>query len=272
MGYFGRLKRGFTLTVDSVKVLIHYPKLMLFPLLGGISAIGFLAVFLGSVFGFSEPLAGEPGNVEYAILFGVYLITTFITVIFTAGLVHETRKVYRGNAPSIQRGLGAAWDVKVQLFVWALISATIGVLINMIENSDSRIARIFAAIFSVAWTVLTFFIVPVVVFEKESTVGMFKRSGETFKSTWGETGVSLFATSLVGILVFLLFGGSIIGVGVFIESVEVVIAGFVIGVVVFYLVSSTTKGIIRTTLYMYAAGGTTPHEFDNIDINSINAK
>lgn len=270
MGFMGRLRRGISLTKNSLAVLVAHPKLMVFPLLAGAAALVFLAAFLGSVYG----AIGIPTDevTGLGILFVAYLVSTFLATFFTAALVHESRQVFAGNAPDLGRGVGAAWNVKGQLFVWALISATVGVILNLIQRSDSWIARILAGLFSVAWTVMTFFVVPVVVFERTSTVGMFSRSANTFKQTWGETGISLVGTKVVGLLIVLLVGGAAVGVFSATGLPSVAVALAVAGVVLAYLVVATAQGIIRTSLYVYATEGKTPAEFGEQDLARLNAE
>lgn len=264
MNVFGRLKTGLVLTKDSLLIMRHNPKLALFPLVSGAAGLAFLAVFLGVTFGL---MAIDPQGGALVGLFLAYLVLTFVSSFFTAGLVHQTREALAGNEPSLRSGIAAAWDVKAPLFVWALVSATVGVVINAIENSDSRIARVFGAIFGIAWTLLTFFVIPVIVFEKTSIKGMFVESARNFKETWGETPISLFGVQAISTLVALPF----LGLGYVLLSVSTVAAVGVIlaGVVLWFLVGQTLQGIIKTTLYVYATDGAKPGEFDDVDFDGL---
>ena len=265
MGLLTRLKMGLVLTRDSLLVMRHNPKLFLFPLVGGVAGLAFLALFLGVTFGM---MAITPEGGVLVGLFLVYLALTFVSSFFTAGLVHQTREVLAGNEPSLQAGLAAAWEVKGKLLVWALIAATVGIIINAIENSDSRIARLFGTIFGFAWTVMTFFIIPSIVFEKASTTGMFKQSAGTFKQTWGETPISLIGINIVSMLVALPF----VLPGIYLFTLGVPLAGIavaLVGIVLSYLVGQTLQGVVKTTLYLYATEGKRPEEFDDVDFDRL---
>lgn len=266
MGILDRISRGITLTIDSIHVLRHHPRLMVFPLISAITGILFLGIFLGVTFG-AMRIAPEGGVL--LVLFLVYLVLTFVTTFFTAGLVHQTRHVLDGGEPTLSAGVDAAWSVKTRLFVWALIAATIGLIINGMENSDSRGSRVLGSIFGVAWTLLTFFIIPVIVFEKTSVKGMFSRSVGTFKQTWGETPISLIGVQLISILV----GIPLFFIGFIALSANTVIGiGLIlVGVLVAFLVAQTLEGIIKTTLYLYATEGKRPPEFDNVDFDQLAA-
>lgn len=264
VGFIDRLSRGITLTIDSVHVFRDYPSLLLFPVVSGIAGILFLGLFFSVTFD-TMPLRPEGGM--FVVLFLVYLAMTFVSTFFTAGLVHQTRHVLEGGTPSLGAGIDAAWRVKARLFVWALIASTVGLLLNGTENSKSRGGRIFGAIFGIAWTLMTFFIVPVIVFEETDFGGMFSRSLETFKRTWGETPISMVGVQLVGVAIGLPF--FLIGFVAFGVQPVLGLAVFLVGVLGSFLVVQTLEGIIKTTLYLYATEGIRPPEFDDIDFDAL---
>jgi len=268
MGIFGRLATGWRLARDSMHVLRQEPSLAVFPLLSGFFGLLFLAALFG---GTSATVGIEQGPVGYAALFVLYFGTTFIASFFNAALVHNAREVFHGRDPTLGEGMRVAWAHRRPLAVWALAAATVGVLLRVIESSDSPVARIAATIFSVAWGILTYFIVPVIVFEDVGPTEMFKRSGETFKDTWGETagagfgvGLVVMAFVLVGVLVAVLIavalGGSTIGLA----GAVVVGAAFLLGA---YLFGSALGYIARTALYVYATEDEQPEAFRNVDFS-----
>lgn len=267
-----RFKTAFTLMKDSLLVMKHNPTLLSFPIVSGIAGIAFLGVFLGVTFGvLSIDLGG--GTALFVVLalgFGtVYLGTTFISAFFTAALVHQTRDVLTGGDASLGAGMRGAWEVKRPLLIWAFIAATVGVVLNAIEDSNGGVGRALSAVFGVAWTLMTFFIIPVIVFEKTSVRGMFERSAEQFKATWGETPLSLAGVGAVSFVVAIPFAGPGI---LLIESYGYELLGFALvatGAVLGAIVSHTFKGIIKTSLYFYATEGTLPDEFDDVDPNAL---
>jgi hypothetical protein len=266
MELLGRVKRGYVLIRRSISVMREHPRLGLFPVVSGAASVAFLALLLAPMFGVLATDAG--GTVTLVAvggaLFGLYLGTAFISAFFTAGLVHQTRAVLAGDEPSLRAGLQGAWAVKRPLFVWAVVSATVGVVLDVITNSDSIVARVLAAIFGVAWTLMTFFVVPVIVFEKPSIRGMFGRSARTFKDTFGETPIGLIGVNVVAIVAAL----PLLAPGAYLLFVaEVLIAGvplFVGGLLLSQLISYTLRGILKTSLYYYAAEGERPEGFDDV--------
>lgn len=270
MGFFGRLETGWALTMDSLLVLRRDPELATFPLVAGVAGLVYLGVLLGGV----SLLGGaDSGPAFYAVLFVLYFGSTFIASFFTAGLMHETREAFEGRDPSFRSGLRAAWRNLGTLLAWAAVAATVGVVIRLIERQgrNSIVARLFAGLFSVAWAILTYFVVPVIVFENVGITEAISRSGETFRDTWGETAGAGFGVGLVTILflvagilvaVVLFFVGT--SVGSYLGLVGALGAGAAV-ILIAYLAGVTLGGIARTALYVYATEGKKPSEFDNVD-------
>jgi hypothetical protein len=247
---------------------------MLFPLCSGIATLSFgavvyLTVFVGGLIG---------GGIEYIALFAFYFGTTFLASFFTAALVSSVDDVFHGRNPTLRTGLAAAWEMKTELAVWSLISAVVGVLLKSLERSDSFLARIAAGIFALGWTVTTFFIIPVIVFEDVSLDDLFSKSAGAFRDTWGETLSSSLGIGLIQFVLWLTGVAAVVAVGaglfVLIPAVgtSTVILG-VIGVSVgVYLVGKTVRGITKTALYVYASEQRIPPAFDDFDFETLDGR
>ncbi len=273
-GFFDRLKTGWTLTKDSIAVIREYPKLLAFPLLAGISSVFFLVLFflplvIADVIG---------GGVEYAVLFGLYFVTTFFSTYFSAALVYAANEAFHGRDPGLRDSMRAINDRLGPIVVWSLIAATVSILLRVLENSDNPAASIVRSLFAVGWSIMTFFIVPVIVFEEVTATSMFKRSGVTFKETWGETlGAGFGITAIVvGLGLVFVLGAIAISVpvaavfpgpGLLLALVLVALA-----LVFTYLLSQTIWGIAKTALYVYAEEGVTPEQFDNFDFETLGGR
>jgi len=244
------------------------PELALFPLISGIASVIYVGLLLGgsTVTGlFASEATG------FAVLFLLYLGSAFIAAFFNAGLVYGASEAFEGRDPSLKGGLQAAWSHVGTLFVWAVISAIVGIIVRLIEQQDNIVGWIVALMFSAAWGIITYFIAPVIVFEDVGVTEMFKRSGETFKDTWGETAGASFGVGLITVLftlvglaiaaaLFFTLGGAF-GGGGFVVAIAVA----VLVVLSIYLLSSALGVIARTALYVYATEGKRPPEFGNVD-------
>ncbi|WP_181687076.1 DUF6159 family protein [Halorhabdus salina] len=270
MGFFRRISTGFGLARRSGRVLRAHPKLLAFPLLGGLAGLAFMLTLFGGLF-MVDP---EPGPVLYATLFVVYVVETFVASFFTAALVAATRRTFRGEAPTIRECLAVAWSKKWQLLAWAIIAAIVGVIIRAIEESSDLAGTILAAVFSLAWGVMTYFIVPVIVFEETSITGMFKQSGRTIRNTWGE---SLGALSAISIVTFLLvLGGVAVATVTFLavpgSGLAVILATAAVGgtaILLAFLIGQALTGIAKTALYVYATEQEAPEFFEDMDFSRL---
>ena len=272
MGFFSRLKTGWALTKDSVRVLRTNPELTMFPLVGSVAGL----VYVGLLFGGSLLAGGLGSNVVgYALLFVLYFGSTFIASFTTAALVHETRTAFDGGEPSVKNGMAAAWRNKGTLLAWSAVSATVGIVIQVVQGQDNPVANVLASIVSVAWSILTYFVVPVIAFEDVTVREAIRRSGETFKNTWGETAGAHFGVGIVTILfmipvVLLAVGVVILGAGSgsgFGFGASVAVGGVL--VVCAYLFSTTLSSIAKTALYVYATEGTRPSAFEDVDFGRV---
>jgi hypothetical protein len=273
------------MVVRSLVVLKHNPTLLVFPLIAGVSSLAFLAVLLGSTFGVIvgiegidafqtqsalETTVGSNPVVVGSALFLGYLGTTFVSVFFTGALVVESRHAFANEPVKLQRGMARAWAARYNLFAWAVIAATVGVIIDAIESSNTPISKVFAVVFGAVWTVMTFFIVPIAVLDPECSLRwMFTRSGRTFRETVGETVVSLGAPRVIGVGIFFLATGLAIAVTEVTTSALVYAPILVLGAVLSQLVSTTLRGILKTMVYVYATEGKTPAEFDSSELDAL---
>jgi len=272
MRVFARLKLGVVMARRSGRVLRTHPRLLIFPLIGGCSGIAFLLTLFGGLF-VTGSLGEETQAALYAGLFAAYLVETFIASFFTAALIAATRDIFDGKQLSIRRSLSTAWDRRLPLLIWSVAAAVIGVIIQAIEGQDNIIAKLAAGIFAAAWSVMTYFILPVIMFREPSVKEMFTQSAATFKQTWGESLGAMGAINLVTLL--LAVGGLALAGGIFIltaglgpmQFVATVTAGGAI-VLTGVLVGKALTGIVKTALYLYATEQTAPEYFEDVEFIS----
>ncbi len=274
MGFIGRLKTGLTLTKDSIAVIREYPKLLVFPLLAGISSIVFFVLlFLPLV------VAGViGGGLEYVVLFALYFVTTFVSTYFSAALVYASNEAFHSREPGLRDSMRAINGRLGPIALWSVISATVSIIFRMLENADNPIAAILRSLFAIGWSIMTFFIVPVLVFEEVSATSMFEESGRTFKETWGETLGAGFGITGIVIGIGILFVVAALAVSVPVAAVfpgpGILLAVVLVAIALTftYLLSQTIWGIAKTALYVYAKEGITPEQFENFDFETLGGR
>jgi hypothetical protein len=204
MSFFDRLSNGWTLAMNSFKVLKENKQLIIFPFLSGLSLVlimgSFVLVFLG-VNGWAFDNIEEPGNIgTYLLMFLFYVVNYFVVVFFNMALIHCTRLYFRGEEVSVDAGLRFSLSRVGTIFSWALFAGTIGTILRIIQEESGLIGKIITAIIGVVWSIATFFVVPVIAYENLGPIAAFKRSAQMMRQKWGE---SLGATFSFGLIQFI---------------------------------------------------------------------
>jgi len=276
MSFGQRIATGWALTKQSLKVLMLDKELLVFPLLSGIAAIVVTASFLVPVWtsGYLETLVQTEGEsldpAAYVLLFAFYFVNYFIMVFFNVAIVACAIKRLRGGDPTVGDGLRAAINLLPQILAWALLSATVGFVLRMIEERSKGLGRLVTGLVGAAWSVATYFVVPVLVMERVGPFGALKRSAQVLRRSWGEALVSRIGLS------FVVFGAVIVAslpmiLGIVTGSPTGAVVGGAISAVLWIVImaaSSALQGILVAALYEFADGGTVPQGFDEATLRS----
>lgn len=275
---FERISTGWELAKESLNVLKLDKELLMFPLLSGMACLVVTASFAIPVFfsGLLENVGDQPAgenltSVEsilmYVLMFLFYFVTYFIIIFFNSALVACAIIRLKGGDPILSDGFGAAMARLPQIAGWALVAASVGMILKIIESRSQRFGQIVSGLLGMAWSITTFFVIPVLVVEKTGPVDAVKRSVSIMKKTWGE---SLSANFGIGLITFLamivailpIVGGvAAIGSQMTILGIALIAIGAVL-VLTVSLVSSALGTIMLAALYIYAEEGTVPGGFD----------
>ena len=168
-----------------------------------------------------------------------------------------------GREMSVGEGIANASRHLPAILAWALISATVGIILHLIERRAGILGRIATALVGGVWSLVTFFVVPVLVLEDKGVLDSVKESVSLIKKTWGESIVGSGSIMLIfvvigfiaaiGVLATLAFGNMIL--------FGIALVLFLIFIVVIAVVASAMQGIFVTALYSYARTGVIPSAF-----------
>ena len=200
----GRLSRGWSMAKASFSVLRQHPKLVVLPIMSGTIFLTIAGMILASLLpqlGFAHNATnpvwnwlgdGQSGNVSfYASAFAVLFVLTAVAIFFNTALIHCALRAHAGEQPSIRGGLAAAVGLLPQILGWALIATTIGVVLNMIHDALKNylgfLGSFLGTLLELSWSVITYFVVPVLVTEKVGPITAVKRSAAILRSKWGES-------------------------------------------------------------------------------------
>jgi hypothetical protein len=268
---FDKISNSWKLIQSSAQVLRADKELILFPIL---SAIGVLLVTLSFAVpallaGFFDAVFNEGAEVAGAVVaFLFYLVQYTVIIFFNSALVGAAMIRLRGGDPTVRDGLRIASQRLGTILGYALISATVGMILRWVAQRGRLLGRIIASLVGLAWNLATYLVVPVLVVEDVGPLEAVKRSADLLKRTWGEQIAGNFSIGLVFglVIVALILLGIPVMIAVFsTESLALIvlaILAFVLVVAVLGILSSALNGIYTAALYTYAMEGETGGFFD----------
>lgn len=259
---FDVFRRSYGIFRQSLAILQADREILIFPVLSGIAMIFVFALMIGGgfVMGVFRAILESAGQgsiseiIGYAVLFVWYFLSWFVGLFFNVAVIHCAKIRLDGGDPTVSDGISASMRHLGRIALWAAISATVGLLAQILRDKLKGLTRLFVSLGEAAWAVATFFIVPVMIFEERSVFDSIKQSVNLIKKTWGE---SLVGGGGIGLFIFLLAIPGIIPIviGIAIGNGVALIAGFAIAMLwwlILACVSSALGGIYRAALYVYA--------------------
>jgi len=262
----GRFARSWQLVKLCWEVLQQDKELVVFPIVSTIGVLVVTASFVvpGFFTGFWQGVSDNGLSVGFWVLVVLfYLVQYLVIVFFNAALVSAAIIRLTGGDPTLGDGLRGAWSHIGAILGYAAIAATVGLLLQMLRERAGFAGAIIAALGGMAWTIITFLVVPVLVVEGVGPITAIKRSAALLKKTWGEQIIGSAGIGLVFGLLSLAVAVIGIGLGVLVMSAGIVALGIaviavaVIAIVVISLLGATLRGIYSAALYEYAVGGAT---------------
>jgi len=247
---------GLKLMGETFAILKKDKELVLFPIVSGIITLIIVAtffvpfVFMGI---FTSAIGTTAGQIfMFAVLFIFYLVTYFVVIFFNVGLISCAKIRIDGGDPTFGDGITAAKSHFGSILTWAAISATVGVILQIIRgDSDNFLMSILSSLIGAAWSLVTFFVIPVMIFENMGAIDAIKESW-----TWGETVIGGFSLGIIFIpailLIVLSFG--VLSFGSF-ELFMVAISISVFLLIATAILHSALQGIFVTVMYTYAKTG-----------------
>lgn len=279
---FERFSRGWSIAKASWAVLKRHPKLLLFPVFSAIAFLALITAIGVSVFAGAKSdyvrhvvdnLKGDQSAVVYVLLFAFYFACSFIIIFFNAAMIFCAMQCFAGKEPSLRAGLATAAGRLPQILAWAFVASTVGMLLNALQGFLKEklgfIGALLGGLGEVAWSVVTYFVVPVVVVDGVGPIEAVKRSSAILRRTWGEAVGGEGGLGLISFLLFLpvvLVGALVVAAGRGLgadAATAVVLASLIIPYVLALTVIFTALGtIFRTGIYIYATTGKAPGNMD----------
>lgn len=259
MGFFDRLAFGWRLGTTSLGVVTRDKTLMLFPILSGIVGLALVAAFVFGIgpenlkaAGQAQQASGEIPPVYYVYAFAAYFGLSFIAVYFNVALIGAAQQSLAGKDTTLGDGLRVANQHLGKVAAWALLSGTVGLLLSALEN-NGKLGHFVRMILGAAWAVITYFIVPVMIFENQAPTAAIGRSASLMKATWGENagaqvGIGLVTVAaIVGIVIVGMVGSALVP-----QASVVLVPLMVVAIPSVILLAMAAKAVLAVALYEFA--------------------
>jgi hypothetical protein len=259
-----KLENSWTLIKASATVLKKNKKLIVLPAVSGV-----LVMLLSVVFIMPSLFNGElkePGHLfssVYSLLYylAYYFCSYSIIIFFNSVLITAAIADLKGEKISLGECFASSIG-KIRIILgYALIGSTVGLILQWISDKAGLLGKMFTFLANMAWSLITFLVVPILVVENIGPIDAIKRSAGLLKETWGENligniGIGFF----FGIMVFVL-GIAMFVLAIFFAVSHMMNITILIGIlfalmaITIILISSTLSAIYTASLYLFASKG-----------------
>jgi hypothetical protein len=202
---------------------------------------------------------------QYVIIFLTYFGLAFIATFFNVCVVYTTKVRFEGGNATFGESLTFALSKLRLIFQWSLLSATVGLVLRILHQLASSlgkigqiVANILIGLLGMAWSIMTIFVVPVLVYEGLGPIDALKKSTEVIKRTWGESLIKAIGLGLVQLLVFVVII-VVSGALTYALASAFDLTGILIGIAICGLsllltglIFTVANTIFNTALYVYA--------------------
>lgn len=266
--FLDKLEASWSLVKVSATVLRQDRELLLLPALSFVATLLVMASFALPMIQMEPSASGTPGAqvAFWVLMFLFYLTQYFVIFFFNAALVGAASMRMNGEDPTLKDALSMAWHAVGPLLGYAVIAATVGMILRAIAERTGFMGRIVSGLVGMGWTLATFMVVPILVHRHMGPIDAVRESALLLKKTWGENvaghagiglafGLASFAIAMVGGLMVMMLMGPSKTLAIFVGVVLVVILA---GLGVY---QAALTGVYQAALYRYADTGAVPMGF-----------
>jgi hypothetical protein len=258
-----RFQRSFRLLSESLAIVRADRSLLLFPVLSAVfTVLAVVLIFVPAALLAGVALSAGRPHATLPLLAASALagyVATAVATYFNVALVSCAARSFHGEQTSVGEGLRAANARIGSILLWALIAALVGTIARAVEQRAGVLGNIVAGLLGAAWAVATYFVVPVLAFERVGPADAVRRSLQTVRRSWGESLIGNVGLGIAGFVLMLplvLLG--LIGAGMVSQhpgAGAAVLAVTALLFVALMVVGSAMGQVYKTAVYLYATNG-----------------
>jgi hypothetical protein len=258
----GRFARSLALARASWSVIRADKELLWLPVLSVMALMLLVGSFVAPAVALgafdAAAASGDPPAGFALVAFVFYVLAYFVAIFFNTALVGAAMIRMDGGNPTLRDGLALARSRVGRIFGYAIIAATVGLLLRALEARVGWVGRFVVRLIGVAWSLATFLVVPVLVTRDVGPIDAVKASAALLRGTWGENLIGTVGLGLAfaaAYLVVLLSGGGLILIAIkaglpFMTIVVLLLA--IVALVVLSALQATMQGVYAAALYRHA--------------------
>jgi len=269
----GRIGRGLRLVRTGFTMVREEPGLLAVPVVAflvelAVIGLGALLALPGLVSESTTADGGATASVSawhWIVLVATGIVVMFVSVVSHATIIGRVMARFHGQRVTNRQALAGALAKSPQLFVWAVVNYVVMSILRNIRR-QGIIGLVIGSLVRVAWTLASFFVVPVILYENLGPFAAIKRSTGLCRQRWGENIVGNSAVAVIAFLAVLvdvavagLLGAVFVPLGV---------AVGVLGLVAIVLVVTVASASFNAALYWFAVTGESPGGFSAGDLQA----
>jgi hypothetical protein len=191
--------------------------------------------------------------------FGLWVVTA-VGMYFNAALIWAANERIEGRRTSVGTALRSVSRYAGPIGLWAFFSCTISFAIRQATSKVGILGRVVVSLVGVAWSLATFFVLPILIVEGVSVNEAFTKSKALIRKTWGEQLIGGFAGSVVFMPAFFLV--AMCSGGLMFLNIWVGIVFFAVALLTLISIDQAVSVIYSLVLYRFTQTGMAPAGFD----------
>jgi hypothetical protein len=258
--------------MKSFALIERQRRLLLFPVISILLTVVAAIIIFAPAYEWWTASGGDwPWIAGFAV--GMWALNT-INTFFGVAFIACAHRALAGETWEMSDGWRTARAKLGAIIAWSFVSTLVGLLLQALERvRGGFLVNVIARwVIGAAWSLATFFIVPVLALEGVGPVEAARRSVQVVRKRWGEGVVG--ATAIGGIFTIVFFSAVTFGVIGFATLTTAPYVGipFIIAAVgvfaVGMVVNSAVGQLFRLVLYEYAATGEAMGPFQPSELNA----
>jgi hypothetical protein len=207
-----RMGRAWDITRASWWVLVSHPLLLVVAVVAtvisalvavGIAGIGYLLVRP------EEPWYELPGGAMWPFYGLALVVSGWVSLVGKGAIVVGAAARMDGQEPDLGAVSAVVRERNRALWAWALLTGTVGMVLELLRERLAVVGSWLSFLGGLAFSVVSFLALPVIMFEGRGAVASLRRSTELLRRSWGENVTFNFAMG--GLLLLVLFPVAVSG-------------------------------------------------------------